>query len=93
MFGNQTLIWVYSTLKQPMIFVWLCIIGMIATLTTRTGFIDVQGLTRKKIMIGSGLLLLATGGIFVLSMSVKTVSSLLASSGGCILFVLIRKQI
>ena len=87
------LIYFYKTLKQPIIFVWLVLVGLGATILSPSGFVGIQNISREKSIKGSLLLLGVSVGLFVFAVYVKEFSSFLATSGGCIIFVLARNVI
>jgi len=87
------LIYFYKTLKQPIIFVWLTIVGLFTTVLSSSGFIDVQNISRNKVIKGSLLLLGVTVGLFFFALYVKELSTFLATSGACIIFVFVRNMI
>ena len=83
----------YRTLKQSIIFVWLIIIGMVTTIFTQSGFIDVKKANKRQVVFASLLLILTSILLLPFSFYVKNYSTFLATSGGILLFVLIREQI
>lgn len=90
---NESLIGVYRWLREAAMFGWIIVVGLIATLSTKRGFIDVEHNDSKTIQRASWLALICCGIAFGISFYFRGGGSLWAAPAPFIGLVIARRLV
>ena len=90
---NESLISAYRWLREAAMFGWIIVVGLIATLSTKRGFIDVEHNDSKAVQRASWLALICCGIAFGISFYFRGSGSLWAAPAPFIGLVIARRLV